>query len=92
MDLLKRRFQVSLYPSRVDFTWPKRRLLCIYFISFTGYAGYIPAVSSENVYGVTYSKATQASAEQTIHKGMDQPANIKFKSTANAEFQHRHSD
>lgn len=57
-----------------------------------GYAGYIPSVASENVYGVTYSKATQSSAESTIHKGMDQPSSIKFRSTANAEFQQRHAD
>lgn len=61
-------------------------------IFITGYAGYIPSVSSENVYGCTYSKATQSSAEATIHKGMDQPPSIKYRSTANAEFQQRHAD
>ena len=57
-----------------------------------GYAGYIPGVASENLYGVTYSVATKASAEGTIVRGMDQPANIKYRSTAAQEFKQHHAD
>jgi hypothetical protein len=57
-----------------------------------GYAGYIPGVSSENCFAMTYSKATQASAGGQIPRGMDQPANLKFRSTAASEYQQHNAD
>jgi len=43
-----------------------------------GYAGYIPGVASENVYGQTYGKATYASSAQSFPKGVDLPAHVKY--------------
>jgi len=57
-----------------------------------GYAGYIPGVASENCYGVTYFKSTEQSANGTLARGIDQPANIKYQSSANQEFVHHIAD
>ena len=62
------------------------------YFSLLGYAGYIPGVASENCYGVTYYKATEQSANNTLARGIDQPANIKYQSSANQEFVHHIAD
>ena len=62
------------------------------YFSLIGYAGYIPGVASENCYGVTYFKATEHSANGTLTRGIDQPANIKYQSSANQEFVHHIAD
>ena len=55
-------------------------LLCI------GYAGYIPGVASENVYGQTYGKATYASSAQSFPKGVDLPAHVKYGTSMKDQF------
>ena len=37
-----------------------------------GYAGYIPGVQSENVFGETYGKTSFQSSSNTIKRGIDQ--------------------
>ena len=51
-----------------------------------GYGGYIPAIKSENLFGKTYAKATQLSAANKIHRGMDEPPEIKYGSVFKSEF------
>ena len=46
------------------------------------YAGYIPGVKSENVFGETYGKTSFMSSNGDIMRGIDQPAGIKFSSMA----------
>lgn len=46
-----------------------------------GYVGYIPGVKSENLYAKTYGKITQNCAKQNYPKGIELPADIKYKST-----------
>ena len=45
---------------------------------FAGYAGYIPGVKSENLFGETYGKTSYASSAGSFHRGIDQPADVKF--------------
>ena len=45
-----------------------------------GYAGYIPSVQAENLYGTTYGKITYSSATQNFPKGTDHPPANKYKS------------
>ena len=45
-----------------------------------GYGGYVPGVKSENVFGQTYGKTSYASAAGNFHRGIDEPANIKYQS------------
>lgn len=51
-----------------------------------GYAGYIPGVASENVYGQTYGKATYASSAQAFPKGVDLPAHVKYGTSMKDQF------
>ena len=51
-----------------------------------GYAGYIPAIKSENIFGETYGKTSLASAQGTTRTGIDQPAAVKFATTAQKSF------
>jgi len=53
-----------------------------------GYAGYIPGVKSENLYGQTYGKTTYSSSANEFHRGIDQPADIKFHTTMKSEYIH----
>ena len=55
---------------------------------FLGYAGYIPGVKSENLYGQTYGKTTYSSSANEFHRGIDQPSDIKFNTTMKQEFIH----
>ena len=56
-----------------------------------GYTGFISGVKSENVHGGTYGKTTMSSQMGTIHKGMVQPAALRFMSTAQASYGKQHS-
>lgn len=57
------------------------------FFFIQGYAGYIPGVASENVYGQTYGKTSYASSAQSFPRGIDQPAHIKFGTSMKDQFQ-----
>lgn len=50
-----------------------------------GYGGYIPAVTSENLFGKTYGHLTYKSAVQTFPKGIDLPADKKYLTQAMKE-------
>jgi len=45
---------------------------------YLGYAGYVPGIKSENVYGQTYGKTSLMSTSGTIPRGHDQPPQTKF--------------
>lgn len=60
-------------------------------ILWIGYGGYIPAVKSENLYGKTYGIATYKSAAKEYNKGIDAPAEEKYKSQGMAEFVNQRS-
>lgn len=51
-----------------------------------GYAGYVPGVKSENLYGQTYGKTSYASSANTFHRGIDQPSHIKYNTQMKSEF------
>ena len=51
-----------------------------------GYGGYVPGVKSENVFGQTYGKTSYASSANTFHRGIDEPANIKYQSMFKQEY------
>ena len=51
-----------------------------------GYAGYIPGVKSENLYGQTYGKTSFVSSAGTFERGIDQTPNVKFNTTMKNEF------
>ncbi|CDW82803.1 UNKNOWN [Stylonychia lemnae] len=51
-----------------------------------GYAGYVPGVKSENVFGESYGKTSGLSGNGQIQRGFDQPADDKFKSMAKASY------
>ena len=55
----------------------------------TGYAGYVPAIKSENIFGKTYGKCTHASATGDHDKGLDIPAEQKFRSVHGQEFKNQ---
>ncbi len=52
----------------------------------SGYAGYIPGVQSENLFGQTYGKTSFASSAGSFHRGIDQPADVKFNTMMKSEF------
>jgi hypothetical protein len=51
-----------------------------------GYGGYIPAVKSENLFGKTYGTVTYKSAAKQFTRGIDAPAEEKYKSIGMDEF------
>ena len=51
-----------------------------------GYAGYIPGIKSENVFGDTYGKTSLQSSKKDIIRGIDHPSGVKFASMANSSF------
>ena len=51
-----------------------------------GYAGYVPGVKSENLYGQTYGKTSFTSSAGTFQRGIDQPAHVKYNTTMKNEF------
>ena len=51
---------------------------CLWITVLVGYAGYVPGIKSENVFGQTYGKTSYASSAQTFHRGVDEPANLKY--------------
>lgn len=51
-----------------------------------GYAGYIPGIRSENMFGKTYGKITYMSVTNDHHKGSDLPADLRYISTVKDEF------
>ena len=51
-----------------------------------GYAGYIPGIKSENVFGETYGKTSLQSGKKDIIRGIDVPAGVKFNSMATSSF------
>ncbi len=54
-----------------------------------GYAGYIPGIKSENVFGETYGKTSLQSGKKDIIRGIDVPAGVKFNSMACSSFSTR---
>ena len=56
--------------------------------SHIGYGGYVPGVKSENVFGQTYGKTSFQSSAGTFHRGIDEPANIKYQSLFKQEYIH----
>lgn len=56
-----------------------------------GYGGYVPGVKSENVFGQTYGKTSFQSSAGTFHRGIDEPANIKYQSIFKQEYIHHAS-
>ena len=46
-----------------------------------GYVGYIPGVKSENLYAKTYGKITENCSKHNYPKGIEMPADVKYKST-----------
>ena len=63
-------------------TFPVRRLA----LTRAGYAGYVKGVKSENLIGQTYAKLSVLSQDNAFHKGMDQPAGLKFMSVNQENF------
>ena len=59
---------------------------------FTGYAGFIKDVYSENVYGKTYARTTLESSSGQIPIGMDQPAHQKFQTSSGLNHVHHNAD
>jgi len=55
-------------------------------LCFSGYAGYISGVKSENLFGRTYGKITYESASQTIQRGVDMSAELKYTSEAKGNY------
>lgn len=51
-----------------------------------GYAGYIPGIDSENVFGQTYGKTSYASSANSFHRGIDEPSNLKYNTIMKKEF------
>eukprot|EP00347_Sterkiella_histriomuscorum_P019509 403341360 len=51
-----------------------------------GYGGYVPGVKSENVFGQTYGKTSYQSSAGVFHRGIDEPANLKYQSLFKAEY------
>ena len=72
----KSKFQVSR-PS-LGFFQPAYPSILMSFKRVIGYSGYISGVGPENVYGKTYSRATQDSSSGTITRGIDQAPNLKY--------------
>jgi len=58
------------------------------FLLSIGYGGYVPGVKSENVFGQTYGKTSFQSSAGTFHRGIDEPANIKYQSLFKQEYIH----
>ena len=56
-----------------------------------GYGGYIPAVKSENLFGKTYGTVTYKSASKEFSRGIDAPAEEKYKSIGMDEFRNQAS-
>ena len=56
-----------------------------------GYGGYVPGVKSENVFGQTYGKTSYQSSAGQFHRGIDEPANLKYQSLFKAEYIHHAS-
>ena len=47
-------------------------------IVYIGYGGYVPGVKSENVFGQTYGKTSYASSASAFHRGINEPADLKY--------------
>ena len=62
-------------------------MLCAFLFNLiAGYSGFIPGVVAENQYGGTFSTETHASLNNKIPRGIDQPAHLKFQTTATREY------
>ena len=60
--------------------------------NYLGYAGYIPGIASENVYGETYGKTSYASSASSFHRGIDQPSHLKYNTSMKGQFtDHAHT-
>lgn len=62
-----------------------RALFTNSIFKFTGYAGYITGVKSENLYGQTYGKTTYKSSAGTFERGIDQTPDVKYTTTMKNE-------
>lgn len=54
--------------------------------------GYISGVSSENVYGTRYAKATEMSSGNAIIRGIDQTSDVKYQTTSGSTYMQHHSE
>ena len=50
--------------------------------------GYIKGVASENVFATRYSNATKLSSGETIVRGIDQSADVKYQTTSGSTYVH----
>lgn len=51
-----------------------------------GYAGYIPGVKPENMFGKTYGKTTFLSKANNYNQGFDVTSDVRFKSLVKDSF------
>lgn len=51
-----------------------------------GYAGYVPGIKAENVFGESYGKTSGLSGNGQIQRGFDQPPEDKYKTMAKASY------
>ncbi len=56
-----------------------------------GYVGYIPSVKAQNLFAQTYGKVTENCHKNNYQKGIEHPADVKYKSTTNDTFVHPNS-
>ena len=56
----------------------------VHFDCAIGYSGYVPGVSSENVFGKTYGETSKDSASNNICRGRDLPSNLKYTTVMKA--------
>jgi hypothetical protein len=54
--------------------------------SVPGYTGFIPAVQAENVFAISYGKATGKSYANKVVKGADHPANKRYASLYKSKY------
>ena len=76
----RNRVATKQIPGKFDFEKPSDFDFC------AGYAGYIPGVASENVFGQTYGKATYNSSAGNFPKGVDLPAHVKYGTSMKDQF------
>ena len=51
-----------------------------------GYAGYVPQVKSENLFGKSFAKTTGSAINAEYNKGQQPPLNERFQTHAQQEF------
>ncbi len=54
--------------------------------NLAGYAGYVPGVKSENVFGESFGKTSTLANNGAIQRGFDNAPDEKYKSMAQASY------